>query len=191
MSIRFHKGPSIITLFHDSSSPTSKAVLSLLSSYTSRPSSLPSPSLSPPSNGESCIIEAQNGGAGEYLRQASSDPPSSSSQIQLEIVDRNKNPPTPDQMRSIIDYLTTDTSQNQNQNQEYTNSGFNLKEHERRKLALKPHLDASNSSGMPKLKDGPVVVNWDEGTATTSLEGVKEMLKRLEQQAAGKMYLSQ
>lgn len=36
---------------------------------------------------------------------------------------------------------------------------------------------------MPKIKDGPLVVNWDEGTAATSLEGVKEMLARLEAQA--------
>ncbi len=36
---------------------------------------------------------------------------------------------------------------------------------------------------MPRIKDGPLVVNWDEGTAATSLEGVKEMLKRLEDQA--------
>lgn len=36
---------------------------------------------------------------------------------------------------------------------------------------------------MPKIKDGPIIVNWDQGTAATSLEGVKEMLAKMEEEA--------
>ncbi len=52
-------------------------------------------------------------------------------------------------------------------------------------MALKKHLDngVEGKGGMPKIKEGPLVVNWDEGTAATSLEGVKEMLARLERRA--------
>ncbi|GAC95886.1 hypothetical protein PHSY_003464 [Pseudozyma hubeiensis SY62] len=190
MSIRFHKGPSIITLFHDSTSSTSKQVLQLLSSYNSNPHQ-PTPaatssSSAPGSHGESCIVEAHGSGAdvNAYLRQAASDPPRSPL-IQLEVVDRKSNPPTPDQMRSIVDYLVADTSDTQQKEKKYTTTGFDLNEHERRKLALKKHLkdDPTGASGMPKIKDGPLVVNWDEGIAATDLQGVKDMLKRLQEDA--------
>ena len=59
-----------------------------------------------------------------------------------------------------------------------------MAEHERRKKALAQHLaKGEGGSGMPKIKDGPLVVNWDEGSAATSVEGVREMLKRLEDEA--------
>ncbi|PWY98951.1 hypothetical protein BCV70DRAFT_201168 [Testicularia cyperi] len=198
MSIRFHRGPSIITLFHDSSSSTSKQVLELLSSYRAggRRGALPSASSGPGisgSHGESDVVEAANDVASgtEYLRQAASDP--SGSRIELEVVDRKLNPPTPDQMRSIIDYLTVDPNANTSANAAsdskatYTPSGFNLQEHNRRKMALQQHLaksgaDGSSTSGMPKIKDGPIVINWDDGYATTSLEGVRDMLRRLDEQ---------
>lgn len=182
MSIRFHKGPSIITLFHDSTSPTSKQVLQLLSSYNSNPHH-PSPSTSA-TYGESCVIEANGAGAdaNSYLRQAASDPPRPPL-IQLEIVDRRANPPTPDQLRSIVDYLTADTTTAAGKAQKepkYTTSGFDLDEHERRKKKLAQHLSGESGNGVPKIKDGPLVVNWDEGSAATSLEGVREILHRLE-----------
>ncbi|TKY88550.1 hypothetical protein EX895_002539 [Sporisorium graminicola] len=192
MSIRFHKGPSIITLFHDASSSTSKQVLQLLSSYNSNPHH-PTPSQASTSSsgtggshGESCVIEANGAGAdaNAYLRQAASDPPRSPL-IQLEVVDRRANPPTPDQLRSIVDYLAADTDPDAASKKEanYTSSGFDLNEHQRRKKALAQHLSAEEGkgiSGMPKIKDGPLVVNWDEGTAATSLDGVRQMLHRLE-----------
>ncbi|CBQ69409.1 conserved hypothetical protein [Sporisorium reilianum SRZ2] len=185
MSIRFHKGPSIITLFHDATSSTSKQVLQLLSAYNSNPhhpsasaASASSSSTRQESHGESCVVEAN-----AYLRQAASDPPRSPL-IQLEVVDRRANPPTPDQLRSIVDYLAADTDPAAGAKKEakYTSSGFDLNEHQRRKKALAQHLanGQTGKAGMPKIKDGPLVVNWDEGTAATSLEGVREMLHRLE-----------
>ncbi|SOV07835.1 uncharacterized protein UDID_07144 [Ustilago sp. UG-2017a] len=219
MSFRYHKGPSIITLFHDPSSSTSKQILKLLSSYNKTNSRLsnrhhPSPSASAASsssgsaanNGESCVIEANGGGVGEYLGNAASDPPSNSA-IQLEVVDRSANPPTPDQMRSIIDYLAagttattsapssaagfnpTDTGIAQPDGERYTNTGFNIEEHGKRKLTLPHHLATSSArarkdSEIPEIKDGPIIVNWDQGTAATSLEGVKQMLVRIERSAS-------
>ncbi|SPO24206.1 uncharacterized protein UTRI_03474 [Ustilago trichophora] len=204
MSIRFHKGPSIITLFHDSSSATSKQVLQLLTSYNNphRPSTAAVASglaSGSGSHGESCIIEANGSGsdpthtsnATSYLRNLASDPPTPPA-IQLEIVDRKANPPTPDQLRSIVDYLatttTTDTtdstsssSHDRKKSSKHTTSIFDLSQHEKRKRNLAQHLKSdSGQGGMPKIKDGPLVVNWDEGTAATSLEGVKQMLMRLE-----------
>lgn len=104
------------------------------------------------------------------------------------MVDRHSHPPTPDQLRSIIDYLAADPNPTENEKKEYTSTGFDLREHERRKMALKKHLDngAEGKGGMPKIKEGPLVVNWDEGSAATSLEGVKEMLARLERESKGK-----
>ncbi|CCF50153.1 hypothetical protein NDA11_000260 [Ustilago hordei] len=219
MSFRYHKGPSIITLFHDPSSSTSKQILNLLSSYNKTNSRLsnrhhPSPSASaaPSSsgsaanNGESCVIEANGGGVGEYLGNAASDPPSNSV-IQLEVVDRTANPPTPDQMRSIIDYLAsgttattstpssaaglnpTDTRIAQPDREKITNTAFNMEEHEKIKFPLPHHLATSSAparkdSAMPEIKDGPIIVNWDQGTAATSLEGVKQMLVRIERSAS-------
>lgn len=88
-------------------------------------------------------------------------------------------------MRSIVDYLVADTSDTEQKEKKYTTTGFDLNEHERRKLALKKHLkaDSAGASGMPKIKDGPLVVNWDEGVAATDLQGVKDMLKRLQEDA--------
>lgn len=170
-------------------------MLQLLSSYNNKLSNphhvSASSAAAPGTNGESCVVEANGGGAGEYLRQAASEPPTPSP-IQLEVVDRKANPPTPDQLRSIIDYLASDTtapSSSTDAAPKYTTSGFDLNQHNRRKQALAPHLSSAGNNGdadggMPKIKDGPLVVNWDEGTAATSLEGVKQMLKRLEDQAA-------
>ncbi|SNX86434.1 uncharacterized protein MEPE_05143 [Melanopsichium pennsylvanicum] len=215
MSIRFHKGPSIITLFHDTTSPTSKQVLQLLTNYSRNPHiltasvSVSNPTSSSGSHGESCIVEANGGGADatntseatSYLRQAASDFGLTGNAIQLEVVDRQANPPTADQLRSIVDYLAADPTSSMNNKLEpkYTSTGFDLNEHNRRKKALAQHLSTSNSakgttnsnndnnnnnySRMPKIKDGPLVVNWDEGTAATSLEGVKQMLERLQDQA--------
>lgn len=168
MSIRFHKGPSIITLFHDPTSSTSRSILSLLSSY-SNPAASPHKPTPSTDHGESCVIEANSpapSDASEYLRSAASAP--ISLPIQLEVVDRKSNPPTPDQLRSIIDYLAEGTQPSSQD----------------RKDRLAPHLSHAGKAqdGMPKLKDGPLVVNWDEGSAATSLQGVKEMLHRLEKE---------
>ncbi|SPO23985.1 uncharacterized protein UTRI_03474_B [Ustilago trichophora] len=195
MSIRFHKGPSIITLFHDSSSATSKQVLQLLTSYNNPHRPSPAAAAGSGSHGESCIIEANGSGsdpthtsnATSYLRNLASDPPTTPA-IQLEIVDRKANPPTPDQLRSIVDYLATTDPTHPNDSKKiprYTTSGFDLAEHERRKKALAQHLKSDGGhGGMPKIKDGPLVVNWDEGSAATSLQGVREMLMRLERSNA-------
>ncbi|EST09165.1 Thioredoxin-like fold [Kalmanozyma brasiliensis GHG001] len=187
MSFRYHKSPSVVTLFHDPSSSASKQVLQLLTAYNAAQTNPHRPTPSSASNGESCIVEANGGGAdvNAYLRAAASDPPRSPL-IQLEIVDRKTNPPTPDQMRSIVDYLVSDPSPTSPLGEEkarYTASGFDLREHERRKLALKKHLADEKGGGMPKIKDGPLVVNWDEGVAATDVEGVKEMLERLKREA--------
>lgn len=179
---------------HDSSSSTSKQVLQLLSSYNARRGTVhasPTPAHASPSHGESDIVEAHNtpgGGGMEFLRQAAADNPRTLP-IELEIVDRRTNPPTSDQMRSIIDYLAAEPrpaeSAESEKEAQYTSSGFNVTEHERRQKALQPHLATASGeatgAGMPKIKDGPLIVNWDEGFATTSLEGVQDMLKRLQQ----------
>jgi hypothetical protein len=141
------------------------------------------------SHGESCVVEANGGGVGasEYLRQAA-EPPSESA-FQLEVVDRKANPPTAHQLRSIIDYLASSAESQQSEGKieakrakpRYTPSGFDLKAHEQRRTALAQHL-VDSDAGMPRIKDGPIVVNWDEGSAATSLEGVQHMLARLQQQ---------
>lgn len=173
---------------HDSTSSTSKQVLELLTSYNSQLNHRSAVPSTRSSHRESCVVEANGSGAdvNSYLRQAA-DPPRSPL-FQLEIVDRQSNPPTPDQMRSIIDYLVSDppssSSLSSSREKLYTSSAFDLAEHERRKLALKQHLaNTGEQSGMPKIKDGPLVVNWDDGSATTSLQGVQHMLKRLQDQA--------
>lgn len=52
--------------------------------------------------------------------------------------------------------------------------------------SLKAHLEQGSSSGgdvgAPRLRSGPLVVNWDEGWATTSVEGVQAMLAKMEQE---------
>ena len=184
-----HSSSLLAIYSHDSSSSTSKQVLQLLTSYNNPHRPTPTPSAG--GHGESCVIEANGSGADatytsdatSYLRQAASDLPTTPP-IQLEIVDRKANPPTADQLRSIVDYLATDPNPTK-QPPKYTTSGFNLTEHERRKKTLAQHLAKNDTeNGMPKIKDGPLVVNWDEGSAATSLEGVKLMLQRLEAQSA-------
>ena len=51
--------------------------------------------------------------------------------------------------------------------------------------SLLDHLTPSSSpAGAPSLREGPILVWWDEGKATTSLQGVQAMLEAMKQQNA-------
>jgi hypothetical protein len=97
MSFRLHKGPKLLTVFHDSS-PTSQRVVSLLQSrYKLAPPPIP--------NRETSSSSSSSSPAQAYLDSASSpNQSSSSSPFEIEIVEKRK--ATRDQWDTIGSYLS-------------------------------------------------------------------------------------
>lgn len=134
MSIRFHKGAALLTILsvhypsryssqslrvsltsslsklspfphsHDPTSTISLQALKLLRQAQSQSSS----SASSPSSSDSPAPIANDSPSSAYLKEASSPPLSTN--LDLEILDRKKFPPTNDQMVSIMSYLSNGTN---------------------------------------------------------------------------------
>ncbi|KAN0065465.1 hypothetical protein ACQY0O_001301 [Thecaphora frezii] len=218
MSFRFHKGPALVTLFHDKSSPASRAIFNLLSSqhaHRDAPSSDAPPaspaSPAPPSSSSSSSSSVSQNNSGDasgseagagaggggggwgsaYLRQAATDP--SSAPFEFEVVDRSVQPPTPDQMRSILQYLERSPAPTSHAAQVAADTSTATNEAQRRRQILQTRLNQSKSDTQAQtqtqttntssqISNGPLVVHWDEGFATNSLQGVQAMLERIQQQ---------
>ncbi|UZJ52042.1 hypothetical protein CBS101457_001362 [Exobasidium rhododendri] len=92
MSFRLHRGPKLLTIFHDASSPSSQRVLSLLQARV-RPSG----------QQDSVNEEDLKSPAEMYLRSASSQQAVPTAPFELEVVD--KRGATSDQWNTIGAYL--------------------------------------------------------------------------------------
>ncbi|PWN18341.1 hypothetical protein BCV69DRAFT_301472 [Microstroma glucosiphilum] len=102
MSLRFHKTAPLITLYHNPSSPTSLHALALLQ-RAQRSGDSSNSSGSSSSAAYSNFNNPTESSGSDFLREASSS--THGLELQLEVKERAKEPPTPGQVQTILGYL--------------------------------------------------------------------------------------
>lgn len=197
MSVRFHRGTPLLTLFHDPKSAASRRLLAQLQRK-----------LAPKD------ASAEVGDASAYLRLAASSS-TDTPLAELEVRDRHKAPPTEQQWKTIRAYLPShiaapSTVADKQQAYNATKQGADSTEQAsiadaQAAMPTKPEgqaaqqassesrqveedEDGADTAHLPvRLRPGPILIAWEAGKVATDEESALRMLHELEEEGKGQM----